>query len=121
MINRSLVTYWQVDDHKLTFFDIKSHLRFYLCTICVIFGDGDYYLLCKGKFVFLQWEIFLAFLSIENYVVVSSSVLPSTRTHCLQKLYSFVPQLPILSYILKLHKCVLPGPHPITMSCILEL
>lgn len=54
-LSHLLVSWWS----QVPLFDLKSHSRFYLYTICVIFGPGDYRLLSKGKFVLLQGEIFV--------------------------------------------------------------
>lgn len=55
------------------------------------------------------------------FAVVSSSALPSARTHCLQNPRNVVPQLCSLSCNLKLRRCVLTGPHPAMVSCIQKL
>ena len=54
-LNHLLVIWWSQDP----LFDLKSHSHFYLYIVCVIFGQWYYHLSCKGKFVFLQGEIFV--------------------------------------------------------------
>lgn len=76
--------------HKLvitsTLLDIKSCPHPHLYAACVIFGYGDYYLLCKEKFVMLQRESFVR-MSCSHYIEIFHTHFthPCHKCRCIKK------------------------------------